>query len=221
MDVHNLAAFQNAFRIPTDNLEAKNLLVEFLAGPLNTRRPKWAMNYMPERIPNDVVVLSPDSGGMHRAKSFRTALEKKLGRENQIDVAYVDKERKSDSNDVEGDKIVGDVSGKKVIIVDDMISTGGTLILAKKTIEKFGGEVWAAVATHGLFFGDAKERMQELPRVVVTDTCFREELLKGDFPWTKKDASKTELWIVPTAQMFAQAIHRTHEDGGSISELLG
>ncbi|WP_166828762.1 ribose-phosphate diphosphokinase [Thalassoroseus pseudoceratinae] len=215
MDVHNLSAFQNAFRIPTDTLEAKNLIADFLCGvdagghsqlPVEAHAPDPLIDN-----PDNLVVLAPDSGGMGRAKRFRNALERRLRTPNRIDVAYLDKERLSGS-EVAGSKIVGNVKDKRVIILDDMISSGGTIAIAAGAVAKHGGEVWAACATHGLFVGKANENLSQIERVIVMDTIdpFRLD----------RDAFANRLFVIPTSMMFAQAIRRTHEEGGSISELL-
>lgn len=218
MDVHNLSAFQNAFRIPTDTLESKNLIADFLcgvdAGQGVEGEPQTVEPHIPDPLINDpqnLVILAPDSGGMGRAKRFRNALEKRLNVGNQIDVVYLDKERIS-GNDVIASKIVGDVEGKRVIILDDLISSGSTISVATRAAEKYGGEVWAACATHGLFVGRATENLKGVKRLVIADTIqpFRLD------PQTWRD----RLFLIPTAMMFAQAIRRTHEEGGSISDLL-
>ncbi len=212
MDVHNLSAFQNSFRIPTDNLEAKNLLVDFICGGVDR-------DGMPieQHIPNplsensdNIVVVSPDSGGMGRAKRFRNSIEKRLNLQNKIEVVYIDKERLS-GEAVRGAKVVGDVSGKRAIIVDDMIASGNTIVNTKTAIENADGEIWAVCATHGLFVGDANEKLTGIERLVITDTIdpFRLDSSK----W------KGKLFVVRTESMFARAIKLTHE-GGSISELL-
>lgn len=217
MDVHNLSAFQNAFRIPTDTLEAKNLIADFLCGvdgDGHRQRPLPVEAHLPVPLvddPDNLVVLAPDSGGMGRAKRFRNALERRLRTPNRIDVAYLDKERLS-GNEVAGSKIVGDVKEKRVIILDDMISSGSTIAIAAGAVEKHGGRVWAACATHGLFVGKANEHLSHVERVIVTDTIdpFRLD----------RNAFADRLYVIPTSMMFAQAIRRTHEEGGSISELL-
>ena len=218
MDVHNLSAFQNAFRIPTDNLEAKNLIADFLCG-VDTMSdmdgpPVMVDSHIPEPLvqnPTGLAVLAPDSGGMGRAKRFRNALERRLKITNQIDIVHLDKERVNGSQ-VRGSKIVGDVQGKRVIVLDDLISSGRTISICAKAVEKHGGEVWAVCASHGLFVGDADQHLANVKRLVVTDTILPFRL----------DHQKWEgrLYVIPTAMMFAQAIRRTHEEGGSISDLL-
>jgi ribose-phosphate pyrophosphokinase len=132
-DVHNLAAEQNAFTVPIDNLEAKNLFADFCAEKLKTSKK--------------IAVLTPDAGGLHRANSFRGALE------------------------VKGGRIIGDVDGADVIAYDDMISTGGTMKSACRAAEKAGGNLFAICATHGLFCGTANEVFDDFDtNIVVADT---------------------------------------------------
>lgn len=217
MDVHNLSAFQNAFRIPTDTLESKNLIADFLCG-VDAGHDADGPQPVAQHIPNplienkeQIVVLAPDSGGMGRAKRFRNALERRLRMTNRVDVVHLDKERIS-GNEVVGSKIVGKVEGRRVVILDDMISSGGTISVAAEAVEKHGGEVWAVCTTHGLFVGNANENLQSIQRLVVTDTI---DPFRLDY-----ESWKDRLFQIPTAMMFAQAIRRIHEEGGSISDLL-
>lgn len=204
MDVHNLASFQNAFRIPVDNLEARTLFVEYLTG---LDRDGHRIDGDSLEIPSDLVVVSPDSGGMSRARRFREGLERRTNRFDQIDLAYFDKERSASG--VSGSKIVGDVKGRPAIILDDMIASAGTIKAAAEAIERHGGTVWGACATHGLFIGQARENLARVERLVITDTIppFRLGPREG-------------LHVIPTAKFFALAIGRTHKEGGSISQLL-
>lgn len=218
MDVHNLSAFQNAFRIPTDNLEAKNLIADFLCGVDSGYEsdgvPQPVEHHIPDPLvqdPENVAVLAPDSGGMGRAKRFRNGLEKRLKLSNRIDVVYLDKERRN-GGEIRGSKIVGDVEGKRVIILDDMISSGSTVAVSGQAVRKHGGEVWAVCATHGIFVGNADRNLEGIDRVVITDTIAPFRL--------NPDKWDGRLHVIPTAMMFAQAIRRTHEEGGSISDLL-
>ena len=194
MDIHNLSALQNAFRSCTpDNLEAKNLQADFLARALkNEEQP--------------ISILSPDSGGMGRCKRFRNSLEKRIKRE--INLAYLDKSHIG--RKITGDQIIGDVEGKVVIALDDMISSGSTINEARKAVEKHGGHFWGAIATHGLFVGKCNEHLSELERIVVTDTIGSDRL---------RPEIESKVHRISTAKIFAQAIRRTHE-GESISNLL-
>jgi ribose-phosphate pyrophosphokinase len=130
---------------------------------------------------------------------------------NRIDVVYLDKERMSGS-EVQGSKIVGEVGGKRVLLFDDMISGGGTLQLSADAVEKHGGTVWAACASHGIFVGKPNETLANIPRLIVTDTIRSFRL--------DPEQWKDRLFVIPTTMMFAQAIRRTNEEGGSISDLL-
>ncbi|QDT37335.1 ribose-phosphate diphosphokinase [Stratiformator vulcanicus] len=219
MDIHNLSAFQNAFRIPTDNLEAKNLLADYLCGVDSGRDsdgvPQPVETHLPDPLinnPDDLVVLAPDSGGMGRAKRFRNALEERLQLHNKIDVAYLDKERMDGSN-VSGSKIIGDVKGKRIILLDDMISSGGTVRICVEAVKSHKAEMYAVCATHGLFVGgNVEKNLADVPRLVITDTIRPFRL--------KQSKWENRLFVIPTSMMFAQAIRRTHEEGGSISDLL-
>ena len=209
MDVHNLSALQNAFRIPTDNLESKNLIIDFLVG-----QNRYGEETNRDMIPNtNLVVLSPDSGGMSRAKWFARSLEKRIQAEmpnETVGLAYFDKERIS-SSEIKGSQIIGDIRGKNVIIVDDMISSGGTIKRSGEAIEKFGGKLWGACATHGLFTSESMKNLAGIPRLFIADTI----------PVKLKEWGETpRIWSVNTYNLFAIAIRRPYEEGGSISQLL-
>ena len=128
---------------------------------------------------------------------------------NKISVHTLDKERSE--NKVKGGKIDGDISNKKVIIFDDMISTASTMKLCIDTIEKQGGKLWAACASHGLFVGNASNHLKTTPRLIVTDTIPPFRMPKDD--WAGR------LFVIPTTKLVAQTIRRTYENG-SISALL-
>lgn len=221
MDAHNLSAFQSASDILTDHLEAKNPLADFLTGfdgdGLEADRSHPECLGKNQKVLNgeiELCVLSPDSGGVGRAKRFRNALEKRLKLKNQIDVVHIDKGRgkKGELTDEgRGNKIAGDVDGKWVIVVDDMIASGGTIELSCSTVDQFGGKVWAVAATHGQFTGKANERLANVDRLIITDTLPPFRLNKSEW--------EGRLHICRVADMFAEAVRTTHF-GGSISELL-
>jgi ribose-phosphate pyrophosphokinase len=194
MDVHNLSAFQNAFRIQTDNLEAKNLIADYIAEHIDE--------------PEDLVILSPDSGGMSRARRFRNSLNSRLGVD--LGLAYLDKSHTGQI--IQGHQIVGDVRGKRVIVLDDMISGGSTIRECDTAIMASGGQLWGACCTHALFVGKANENLAKIPRVVVCDTAMCE--------WRLSEEVRKKVHVISTGRMFGQAIRRTFEEGGSISDLL-
>lgn len=194
MDVHNLAAFQNAFRCSTENLEANKLFVAYFMPMLNER---------------EVVVVSPDAGGIKRAEQFRQLLTQALGK--PVGAAFAEKHRSGGV--VSGEMLVGDVNGKDAIIIDDLISTGNTIIRTANACRSLGAARVFAAATHGLFTGEASTVLASpvLERLVVADTVppFR---LSGD-------AVTSKLAVLSSTAMFARAIHCIHF-GESISESL-
>lgn len=195
MDVHNLAAFQNAFRIPVDNLESKTLFANWFATDLANCK-------------EEIAILSPDSGGYARAVRFRTALAKKLNRD--IEVAIFDKLRLK--NEVKGSRIVGHVKNAKVICYDDMISTGATAFQAYQPILSSESEAYAVCATHGLFVGQANDYFRKMDtKIVISDTIP---------PFRLNADNSKKLQVISTTKMFAEAINRIHNGTGSISSLL-
>jgi len=196
MDVHNPAAYQNAFRCRSDHLEARPIFVRYFAS-------------LAEIGKGELVVLSPDAGGVKRAESFRQHLERVLG--TGIRNAFMEKQRSGGV--VSGETLVGAVEGRTVIVIDDLISTGTTLLRAAQACRKLGARKVFAAATHGIFVGDANRVLAEpaVDEIVVTNTVppFRLDpgLLEG------------KVRVLDAAGLFAQAIARIH-DGGSLVELL-
>jgi len=194
MDVHNLSAFQNAFRIRTDHLEATKLFVSHFAALLGEEP--------------HVTVVSPDIGGMKRAERFRQALARALDREPGV--AFLEKARAKGV--MRTGRLVGDVAGS-AIIVDDLISTGGTLRNAAVACRDRGATRVYAAATHGVFVDNADRLLSgaELDQIVVTDTVP---------PWRlDPELVRRRLTILSAAPLFAETIRRLH-DGGSLVELL-
>jgi ribose-phosphate pyrophosphokinase len=194
MDVHNLAAFQNAFRCRTDHLEATKLFVMHFASLLKAEP--------------QITVVSPDIGGMKRAERFRQTLGRALNRE--LNVAFMEKTRAKGI--MRTGRLVGNVAGT-AIIIDDLISTGGTLLHAAAACRESGAEKVYAAASHGIFVGNANRLLSgtELDQIVVTDTIppFRLD----------PELTKRKLTVLSAAPLFAEAIRRIHS-GGSLVELL-
>jgi ribose-phosphate pyrophosphokinase len=223
MDVHNLAATQSAMgmRVLFDNLEAKKPLADFVCGGYDKDGiliedhvlNSLYQDFVVDKKNPDIVVLAPDSGGLGRAKRFRNELETRLDLSNRIPVVHLDKERKStgELNEKSGE-INGDIENKRIIIYDDIISSGGTIKLCCDAVKKYGGEIWAVCATHGIFTDKSNENLKDIPRLIVTDTVPPFRLIREQW--------KNKLYICKTTQLFAEAIRRTHYEGGSISELL-
>jgi len=193
LDVHNLAAFQNAFRCQAEHLESHTLFVEHFAPILRD---------------TDVVVVSPDAGGIKRAEQLRQLLSRVLGK--PVGAAFAEKYRSLGV--VSGDMVVGDVKGKSALIIDDLISTGTTIARTARACRALGAARVIAAATHGLFMEGAEAALSDsaLDQIVVTDTVP---------PFRLKDgAVKGKLTVLTSAPLFARAIHRLHACD-SITEL--
>ncbi len=195
LDVHNLAAYQNAFRCRTEHLEANPLFVEHL---------------LPLLRDAEVSVVSPDAGGIKRADAFRQRLSAALKR--PVAAAFAEKYRSSGT--VSGDGLAGDVDGKVAVIVDDLISAGNTIARTATACRGRGATRVFAVASHGVFAEAANEVLGQcdLERIVVTDTIPPLRVIDARL--------KSRLTQISAAPLFAEAIRRLHT-GGSIVELAG
>ena len=184
LDVHNLAAYQNAFRCRTVHLEANSLFTKFL---------------LPQLAGLEAVVVSPDAGGIKRAEAFRQGLADALGR--PVGMAVAEKYRSAGV--VSGNMLVGDVRGRTAIIVDDLISTGTTLARAAAACRDGGAAGVMALATHGLFTEKAGEVLGGplVQQLVVSDS-----VAPG-----RADALQPKLAVVSSAALFGDAIMQLHD----------
>jgi ribose-phosphate pyrophosphokinase len=193
LDVHNLAAYENAFRIAPEHLEARPLLVDYFAARLGA---------------GPAAVVSPDIGGVKRAEAFRQTLEERLGR--AVERGFMEKRRSEGV--VSGDLFVGSVAGCDVVIVDDLVSSGTTLLRAVNACKAHGAKRIYAAATHGLFTAKAAGLFGDpaLKELVVTDTVppFRLE----------PQAVNGKLRVISCVPLIAEAIRRMHTNG-SLSAL--
>lgn len=193
LEVHALAAFENAFRCRTHALDTRRLFAARAAALVGA---------------GDAVVASPDPGGVKRAQLFRETLERRLDR--AVGSVWVDKRRSG--GEVGGTRLVGEIEGATVLLVDDMIVTGGTLRRAARACREAGARAVHAFAAHALFppgetalFAD-----RALDRIVVTDT------VRAEAP----AAAGGRVEIVSAAPLVAAAIRCCHGEG-SLVELLG
>lgn len=187
LEVHNEAAFENAFR---------GRSVALSSAPLLIGRIKEIATDQP------ITVISPDLGGGKRADLLREALEEALDR--PIGKAFVEKRRSSGV--VSGDLFAGEVANAVCVVVDDLISTGGTLVRAAKAASARGaGKVIAAVA-HGLFMPGAETALADLSidRIIATDSVPPFRLPPGPV--------LAKLETVSAAPLFAETIRRLHQD---------
>ena len=194
LEVHNPVAFENAFRCRTVALTGTPLFVD----------------YVKTTLANDkLAVISPDAGGMKRAELLREALEAALG--HPVGKGLAEKHRSAGV--VSGHLFVGDVTGATALIVDDLISTGNTLLRAARSARKFGAKRVVALVTHGLFMPGAAEVTADpaIDKVVVTDAV---PAFRLDNP-----AKNKKLTILPAAALLAETIRRLHEER-SLSDLL-
>lgn len=179
LDLHS-PAIEGFFDIPVDHLRATPLLARHF------RREVMAST--------GVVAVSPDAGGVGRAEDFRVRVGGSL--------AIISK-RHPGPDQTEALEMVGDVSGRPVVIVDDMISTGGTLSLAAELLKERGAAEIYAASTHAIFAAHALALVDASPlsRVLVTDTI----PLPAEGPRDKID-------VITVAPLLAEAIMRIHKD---------
>ncbi|WP_137822677.1 ribose-phosphate pyrophosphokinase [Pseudomonas sp. D(2018)] len=180
MEAHNQAALDNAFRIPTVNLDNARLFADGFIG--------WDDG-------GPVVVASPDLGGIKRAELFRQALEVRLGR--AIGHACVEKYRRDET--LSGGMLVGEVEGCTVILLDDLISTGSTLLRAAQACHAGGARRIFAMATHGLFTeGTGMLESPLLQGVAISDSV--------PLPGVERALKAGRLVVVETAESIAATL---------------
>ncbi len=182
MDLH-AAQIQGFFDIPVDHLYSSAVFVRYIKDL---------------KVPN-LVVVSPDVGGIKFARAYATRLE--------ADLVLIDK-RRPKANVAEVVNIIGDVKGKNVLIVDDLIDTGGTFVAAVNALKTAGAADVYGACTHPVFSGNAFEKINSSPikKLIVSDTV----------P-LKRQSEKIEVRSV--AKLFAEAIRRTYQNE-SISSLF-
>lgn len=182
LDLH-AAQIQGFFDIPVDHLYGSRVIARYL-----------------KRLDlSDLVVTSPDVGGLKMAWAYAKLLDARL--------AVVEKRRISPDS-VEVGFVIGDVSGRNVVIVDDLISTGGTVTQAARLLKEKGAERVIIAATHAVFCGPAVERLTAAPveEIIVTDTI----------PVT---ATLPNLQVLSVADFLGEAMHRIHMNK-SVSKLF-
>jgi len=186
MDLH-APQLQGFFDIPLDHLLGGNILA----------------NYFLEKFGDmsDVVVVSPDVGSVSRSRKFAQRLD--------VPLAIIDK-RRPKANVSEIMNIIGDVDNKRVILVDDLIDTGGTIVNAANTLMEIGAKEVYACCTHGLLSGPAIDRIKESPikQLVTLNTIPLDERKRID-----------KIVSLSVASVFAEAIERIYGDM-SISSLF-
>ncbi len=185
LDLH-AGQIQGFFDIPVDNLFAAPVLIEHIRNNFN----------------NDLVIVSPDAGGVERARAFAKRLNAGL--------AIVDKRRDS-PNEAKAMAVVGDVAGKVVVILDDMVDTAGTLVEAAGAIIKNGAREVYAVCAHPVLSGPSIERIENSPlkALVVTDTI----------PLRENARSCKKIKVLSISELIGEAIIRSFK-GDSVTSLF-
>jgi len=183
MDLH-VGQIQGFFDIPVDHLYGMPVFLD----------------YIRDKHLTDVVVVSPDAGGVERARAFAKRLD--------ADLAIIDK-RRPRANVADVMNVIGEVKGKTAILLDDMVDTAGTLCKDAEALKSFGAKRILACTSHGVLSGPAMERLNKSPieELMITNTI----PLKGK--------SSPKVTVLSVAPLLAEAIKRIHEDQ-SVSQLF-
>jgi ribose-phosphate pyrophosphokinase len=186
MDLH-AGQIQGFFDIPVDHLYAMPVMIDHLKN---------------DHLGKDTVIVSPDAGGVERARAYSKRLNATL--------AIIDKRREK-ANISEVMNIIGEVKGKDAILVDDIIDTAGTLTHAAKALVDAGARTVSACCTHGVLSGPAIERIEKSPlaELIVTDTI----------PLRAEAKACAKIKQLSVARILGEAIKRIHH-GDSISSLF-
>ena len=186
VDLH-AGQIQGFFDVPVDNVYATPVLLEYLRGRIGRR---------------DVTVISPDAGGVERARAFAKRLDANL--------AIIDK-RRARPNEVAEMQIIGEVDGRVAVIIDDMVDTAGTLSAAAEAVRGAGAPLVLACATHPVLSGPAIPRLahSSIDELIVTDTI----------PLRPEATKLAKLRVLSVAPLLGEGIRRTHEEA-SISSLF-
>lgn len=185
MDLH-AGQIQGFFNIPVDHLYATPVILD----------------YLKKHFDDDIVIVSPDAGGVERARAFAKMLNCSL--------AIIDK-RRTAPNVAEVMNIIGDVEGKVAILVDDMVDTAGTLAQGAKAVKDNGAKKVYACSTHPVLSGPAISRIEQsvMEELVVTNTI----------PLSKEGAACSKIKVLSVASILAEAIKRIYV-GDSVSSLF-
>jgi len=187
MDLH-ASQLQGFFDIPVDHLLGSPILARHFKSVFGEDR-------------SDLVVVSPDVGSVARSRKFAESLE--------VPLAIIDKRRQK-ANVSEVMNIIGEIKGKKVLLCDDMIDTGGTIVNAANALVERGATEVYACCTHGVLSGPALERIE--------NSCIKELVTLDTVPFRKNDITK-KITQISVADMFARAIENIYNDR-SISTLF-
>lgn len=185
LDLH-AGQIQGFFDVPFDNLYGSDVLVRYLA----------------DKVGENVTIVSPDAGGVERARGYAKRLHATL--------AIIDK-RRPKANESAVMNIIGDVEGRDCVIVDDIVDTAGTLCNSAKALMNNGANKVIASATHGVLSGPAIERLR--------DSCIEELVVTDTIPVSAQKRKEGRVAVVSCADLLGEAIKRIHT-GDSVSGLF-
>lgn len=186
LDLHS-GQIQGFFNIPVDNLYATPVLLEYLRKRLEH---------------NEVTIVSPDAGGVLRARAFAKHLNTAL--------AIIDK-RRPEANVVDEMNIIGDVQGKTAVLMDDMVDTAGTLAMGSEALRKAGAKETLGCCTHAVLSGKAIQR--------INDSSLEELIVTNSIPLSPESQKCTKIKVLSVAELIGEAIRRTHLEE-SVSSLF-
>lgn len=154
VDLHS-SRVEKFFRVPVINIKAQELLVIAICGGHSSGRP--------EDGPHNIVIVAPDNGAL--------PLARRMAKQLHAPIAYFDKIRPR-HNVARFGALYGEVKGKNILLIDDMIDTAGTIVQAAHLLKKYGAKKIIIAATHGIFSGSAIARLKNasVEQVIVTDT---------------------------------------------------
>jgi ribose-phosphate pyrophosphokinase len=186
LDLHS-GQIQGFFNVPVDNLYATPVLLDYIKQRLNR---------------DEITMVSPDAGGVERARDFATRLNASL--------AIIDK-RRAGPNVVAEMNIIGDVEGQVAVLLDDMVDTAGTLATAAEALKREGAKMILGCCTHAVLSGPAIEKINASP--------IEELVVTNSVPLQPQAQKCKKIKVLSVARLIAEAIRRTHDEQ-SISSLF-
>lgn len=184
MDLH-AGQIQGFFNIPVDHLYAAPILLDYIREHFT-----------------DVVFVSPDAGGVERTRAFAKRLDAGL--------AIIDKRREK-ANECEAMHLIGDVTGKTAILLDDMVDTAGTLCGGAEMLKKVGAKEVHACCSHPVLSGPAIER--------ITNSCIKSLLVTNSIPLSEEGRKCEKITVLSVGALLGEAIKRIHNED-SVSKLF-
>jgi ribose-phosphate pyrophosphokinase len=185
IDLH-AGQIQGFFNIPVDNLFAAPVMLD----------------YLKKRFKDDLVIVSPDAGGVERARAIAKRME--------ASIAIIDK-RRTEPNEAKIMNIIGEIEGKTALLLDDMVDTAGTLTQAASALSQKGAQRVAACCIHPVLSGKAVE--------IITQSPLEEVVVTNTIPLKKEANACSKIKVLTVAHLMSEAIRRIHRND-SVSSLF-